>query len=264
MRHLIIAITLLLSLGCGDKLPPEWEISRYQVLGVVANPPEVDPDGTVELTITDFDPAGEAVTYHWSVCLFSFGSLTNFKCIEEQLEQVIEGDGPTVTLDFGPEGLNLRALYGIVGPIPDAAGEPQTLEDGFDVYVHVVSGTASGPERSTFKRVRIRDGDQLNTNPVARGFTIDGQPPAPVEPGQTVDIRIVPDESDREIDQDGVEEGYLYQWFLYGGSLKVEFGIIGSVIEYTAADEPGVYPVFVVIRDRRGGTAIEHLEITVQ
>lgn len=258
----ILALALGLA-ACSDGLPPEWKITDYRIMAVVAEPPEVDPDGTVELVVADYDPERRPVTYEWSVCLLSFGSATNYACVDESLDYPIEGGGPTASIDFGPDGLNLRALYEAFGPVPNAAGEAQTLEDGFDVYVHVISRSAGGREESTYKRVRIREGDDLNTNPITEGFTVDDAPPGPIRVGQDVEIKLVLADVEREVDPDGNEESYLYQWLGVDGDIPDVFGIPSNKIDYTAPDAPGIYPIFVVVRDRRGGTTFERLDLTV-
>jgi len=256
--------TLTLLLGaCTDKLPDEWELTEYRVLAVVAEPPEIDPDGEVELRVVDLDPDGEPVTYEWSLCLFSFGSATNFACVDERLDGPLEGDGPTMRIDFGPDGFDIRNLYERFGPVPNAAGVPQTLEDGFDVFVHIISRASGGRVESTYKRVRIRDGDPLNTNPVFHGFTIDDEAPGPVGADERVEIKLVIDEADRELDTDGTKESYLYRWYATAGTLERAFGPPSNTVDYTTPEEPGTYSLFVVARDRRGGTALEQIEITV-
>lgn len=258
-----LALAALFLAACGDDLPPEWKITEYRVLAVVADPPEVDPDGKVALSVVDYDPAMNTATHTWSVCLFSFGSTANFACVDDQLDFALPSGGPTSAIDFGPDGLGLRALYEQYGPVPNAAGELQTLEDGFDVYVHLVSRAANGREESTYKRVRVRDGDDLNTNPVGDGFTIDEAAPGPIPAKEKVKIKLELPDTDREVDPDGDEETYLYQWLVVDGEIEEKFGFPSNAIDYTAPKKPGVYPVFVVVRDRRGGTAVERLNLTV-
>lgn len=259
-----IAIFMLCSAACSDGLPLEEEILDYRLLAVIADPPEVDPDGTVQLSVGDFDPMGGRVTYQWSLCLFSFGSATNYECVDPSLQSDLPGNGPTTSIDFSEDGYNLRALYEEFGPVPNAAGELRTLEDGFEVYVRVEATAADGKVESAYKRVWIRDGEDLNTNPETFGWTIDDNPPGPV-PGDTkVELKLDLGDEEREVDPDGVVESYLYQWLIVDGALSVDGFIPGNSIDYETPKEPGTYPVFVVIRDRRGGTAVERLDLQVR
>ena len=261
-RTLRVVLSCLALFACGDDLPEDWEIRDYRLLAVVSEPPEVSPDGAVVLTVADFDPEGRPVRYAWRLCLFSLGSAVNFECADPSLLRPLSGNGPTTQVDFSPDGLNLRALYETFGPVPDAAGQPRTLSDGFYVYVEVVATSESGKVERAYKRVWIRDGEDLNTNPDPVGWRIDDAPPAPVPAGETVKLMLELGDAPREVDPDGFTETYLYQWLCVEGWLDADI-LPGAAVDYETPERPGTYPVFVIVRDRRGGTSFERLDVVV-
>ncbi len=165
-------------------------------------------------------------------------------------------------IDFGPEGLKLRALFEAISPVVGIDGEELTLEDGFDTYVHIVAKAPGGREISTYKRVRVRDGESLNRNPVIEDVLVDDEPLRPLRPGETVELQLVIDEDSRDTLPEGGEEAFNFQWFTVEGELEDGFGLPRRRIEYTAPDEPGTDVVFGLVRDGRGG--VTQREITLQ
>jgi hypothetical protein len=230
----------------------------------IVEPPEVDPDGTVTLQALEHDvEMGRAITYTWRICLFSLGDFVNFECIDPRLELPLDSTTDTAEIDFGPGGLNLRALYNTFGPVRNLQGDELTLEDGFEVYVHLVTQAEDGRRNSVYKRVRIRDGDMLNRNPTLEGVTADGAPlERSLEPGETVELEAVLDESTRDT-FDGVTEVYNYQWFTESGVVEDPFGPTGPVVDYTAPKDANTDTVIVLVRDGRGGTVLQRLNITI-
>lgn len=268
-RHPSKMMLLALLLGglaaCGPEFEEEETISGYRVLGVQAEPPEVDPDGVVTLSMLEHDTeAPRPISYAWTVCLVNTGDVGGFACVDEQFEFPLPSDGPTAQIDFGPDGLNVRALFEAFGPFPGADGRPVTLADGFDIYVNVVSKAEGGREVSTYKRVRVRDGDALNRNPAVERIEADGAALArSLIPGETVELEAIIDESTRDVRPDGETEVYTYRWFAVDGIVDDGFGPQTAIVDYTAPDEPGTDRVFVVVRDGQGGSVLETLEVVI-
>lgn len=268
MMHLrllvCVCLPVMFSLACGPDFDDEKRIEGYRVLGIQANPPEVDPDGQVSLTVLEHDTEpGRARTYAWDVCLLNPGDIGGFQCLDDRLEFPLDSTGPTATVDFGPAGLNVRALFETFGPVRGIDGREITLEDGFEVYAHLVSSADGGREISTYKRIRIRDGESLNRNPTVTGIEITDQTEATVKPGETVELTIVVDESTRDIRPDGLAEIYNFRWFAVGGGVDDGFGPQTAVIDYTAPKDTGEDLIFVVVRDGQGGSVLETFAVTV-
>lgn len=251
--------------ACGPEFAEEEKIEGYRVLGVQAEPPEVDPDGVVTLTLLEHDTeAPRPIRYAWEVCLVNTGDVGGFACVDPQFEVPLPSVGPTAQIDFGPSGLNVRALYAAFGPFPGADGRPVTLADGFDVYVHVVSAAEGGREVSTYKRVRIRDAEALNRNPTVARIEADGAPlERSLKPGETVELEAIIDESTRDVRPDGATEVYTYRWFAVDGVIDDGFGPQTAIVDYTAPAAPGEDLIFVVVRDGQGGSVLETLPVTI-
>jgi hypothetical protein len=261
-----IAAALLLG-ACGPDFDPRTKLSGYRVIGVQASPPEVTPDGTVELSAFDYNEGTEGtdeVTYRWSVCLFSIGAAVGFDCIDPAAE-IDLGTAPTARLDLGPGGLNLRAALDELGTVPNPDGSPRTLEDGFDVLVRLTSGPdCEGCDRiETVKRVTVRESDALaNANPTISSFEVEG----PTQFGAKVKLRVQTNDPEPYVELatgEAQTEEYLYTWYTtrgetdpgltFGEDQETDLGLI----------ETGPVRVFVAVRDGRGGLAVASQQIEV-
>jgi hypothetical protein len=267
-RSTMLAFALLASAlvtACGEPFDPRNELTRYQVLGIVADKPQPAPDDEVRLAAHDFVPAGETSTYRWAVCLYSYGSSVAYECADPRLEVPVAGAGAEVVLDLGPDGLNLRALYDQFGPVPGLDGEPVTLEDGIDVWVKLKSGP-DGDVQSV-KKLTVRDGGAPNKNPAivkveAGSREAPADAPLEVRAGSTVPIRLTTSADSVESfeDEDTGEtrdEELLYTYFTTGGSFApgATYGDDADA-DLELPEEPGDVTVYVAVRDGRGGLDI--------
>jgi hypothetical protein len=258
------AALALLALGCGPDFDDEKKLAGYRVIGVQAEPPEVDPDGQVTLSVFDHDSEGDRPrSYAWSVCLLNPGDISGFECLDPALEFPLDSTGPMATMDLGPDGLGVRRLFETFGPVRGIDGRPITLEDGFEIYAHLVSSAEGGREISTYKRIRIRDGDGLNGNPSVTQIEVDGETKTTIKAGQTVELKVVVDESTRDVRPDGNPEIYNFRWFTVDGVIEDAFGPETAVTDYTPPAEPGEDTVFVVVRDGQGGAVLESITFTL-
>ena len=116
MRYfLLICIFISQScfVGCDFTLPQlevnQLDLSRYQVFGIQASSPWVRPNSKLTLTLHDFHPYLQDLTYQWKVCLVLEGSDENgLKCINESLEIKLDEITPRITLDLGMNGIQLK------------------------------------------------------------------------------------------------------------------------------------------------------------
>jgi len=65
---LLLASLLPLGAGCGDDFDPEYWIDEPRLIGVVADPPELDVGQTSTLQAIVATPHGEPVKYAWYLC----------------------------------------------------------------------------------------------------------------------------------------------------------------------------------------------------
>ncbi len=267
--------SVLLS-ACGEPFDPRNELTRYQVLGIVADRPEPAPEDEVRLSVRDFVPAGETSTYRWAVCLYSYGASVAYECVDPQLERPLPGMGPDVVLDLGPDGLNLRALYerfvAEAGAVRGLDGEMVTLEDGLDLWIKLQSGP-KGDVR-TVKKLVVRDGGTPNRNPTVVSVEV-GRREAPadapldVRAGTIVPLRLTlsADSVESYTDEstgDTRAEELLFTWFSTGGTFDPGSTYGDDVdADLDLPDEPGDVTVFIAVRDGRGGLDIVERRLRV-
>ncbi len=183
--HTLALLTLALPLttlsACDAPLPPAELTDGYKVFGIQADPPVARPHETVTFTLYDHHPAQVEVLYAWSVCLYSYGSSAGFECVQPELqEQVIDEDSPRLTLDLGPNGLNLKNKLPTFSEFTDLDGQAPSLARGHDIYIFVSSGLPGDAlgEVKTVKRLRVIDDGQgegappLAENPGLEGWTL--------------------------------------------------------------------------------------------
>lgn len=102
MRRLACAL-LLLAAACGDNFDPVYWVDEPRVLGVVAEPPEIDVGQATTLTAIVANPTSEPVRYAWFRCdvqnLPGWSGDTATACVDNDREQpylVPLGDTATI------------------------------------------------------------------------------------------------------------------------------------------------------------------------
>ena len=269
-RHIRFALAFLvypsLLASCGDDFESRTKLTGYRTLGVEATPPEVKPDGRVELLAHDFDDGEDEIEYSWSLCLYSLGSSDNYDCADKDFEFDI-GDTQQVTLDLGPDGLDLPSQLELFGSLPNLDGTTRDLERGYDFWIRLRSGPTDchSCEIDTIKRLRIRDSDQVpNQNPVIEEFSVRGTP----RRGETVTLRLNTNAPERYRDPDtgaAETEELLYTWYSSGGETDppLSYGNDRET-ELKLPDHGDSVEVAVAVRDGRGGLAVERRVIELE
>ncbi|MBU1430639.1 hypothetical protein KKF91_08800 [Myxococcota bacterium] len=266
---------LALALACGgaEEDPPNLLKDAYRVLAVEVSPPEARPEDQVTLRVHDYNPTAYdearpevAPFYVWSVCLYSLGAATQYDCADPMLERYFSTDGPELTLDLGPSGLNVRLILAALSQAipPEVLEEfgikPPSLEEGFDIFVRVYSGLEGEARRESVKRVRISEAAAPNQNPGVPRIIAEQ---TTVKPGGEVPLRLELAEGSVEMMQAGPET-LQYSWYMTVGELE-RFRGSKDQLENTfmAPDEPGLARVFVFVRDQRGGVSSAHVDLIV-
>jgi hypothetical protein len=267
-RNLLPIVALAALSGCGMDFDSRTLLKGYRVLGVVAEPPAVGPDGQMQVTVADVNTAG--ATYSYRVCLFDLGPFAEYRCVSDQLEFSLEGQGNQVTVDYGPDGLNLRALYEQYGPFLGEDGQERTFEDGFSVLLTIESGPPDGRRITTITDLRVRETNTPNANPGITAFTVDGQPSAaPAQPGAKVELAVTLADDALETYEDEfrgtITEEPVFTWYTTAGEVdpKVTFGDDRRTTLAVPKDQRGPVQVYVAVRDGRGGFATAGGTVTV-
>jgi hypothetical protein len=254
--------------GCENDFVPRTLVDAYRVFGVVAEPPAVFPDSTVVLQVID---TGEPdLTYDWTVCPVSIGPLLNFECLDPALETHFVTDVPELTVDFGPDGVNLLgtlvtwfAGQGQAGSACDAECMARSMDRVLQVQFTVRTQRGTETLFTTVRTVRVQsDAVDLNTNPVIASLGITGDDDGRVAPGGVIDLRLeVAVDSlqsfTRSNGQTVIEEGQV-SWYATSGDFDATF-TFGALHENRLTlpanlMDDGVR-VFVGLRDGRGGFA---------
>ena len=112
----------------------------------------------------------------------------DYACADERLEITLPETGPTLTVDLGPNGVDLMGtLFAFINEI-SAEAEASDMECGFaciardgttqeyiDVQVTVNSSWPGGLTQKTVKQVRVHLAEaEPQTNPVVKDLSING------------------------------------------------------------------------------------------
>lgn len=108
-----LSIALALALGasgCGRDFEPFNLVNKLRVLAIQADPPAVAPGETAVLRALVYEPDGDEVSYRWSWCPLTTGSLGGFECavseaeLRDLAESFVPGSGALVpSFDLGSE-----------------------------------------------------------------------------------------------------------------------------------------------------------------
>ncbi len=252
--------------ACGSDFDSQMTLSGYRVVGIEGVPPEVSPDDTLELRVHEFNDSNEAAEHDWTLCLYSVGAIGDYECASPELEYAV-GDNAEVTLDLGPDGLDLRRVLTELPTYPTEDGIPRKLEDGFSLWVKLRSGPDCRDCRSinTVKRLTLSDRPEAerNHNPVIDAFVVENT----AKRGAKIPLRVEVDEPERYVDSTGqsTREEYLYTWYTSHGKAKPtrSFGD-DTQTALELPSEPTTLEVVVTVRDERGGLAVARQTIDVE
>ena len=149
IRFFILGSSVWIS-GCESNTPyfeaSNLDLSKYQVFGIQSSSPQGRPDQTFTLTLHDFHPYLDDLTYQWKVCLALDGTSTEgLTCLDEFLEIKLDEITPRITLDLSSQGIDLRRRIeqftqrryieyleanSAGGALANLGGQPATVSEG--------------------------------------------------------------------------------------------------------------------------------------
>jgi len=170
MKRCLWVVVAVLVLGCqGRRFEPAWSISKFRIMGIQAEPPEVRPNGATTLAAVSYAPDDGPVSYRWEWCPFQTIAADHYACpiTQEELESQIAdalppgvppglfdfpdfdlGTEPTATLPYPfPQPLLVAFCEALRQAIAEAGEENEQLagalpvvncEEGYDVSVRLV------------------------------------------------------------------------------------------------------------------------------
>jgi len=199
----VLLLGTLVAPGCLEELPSPSRVDSLRVLAIQAEPPEVNPGTTVNLTAVAVDyPEQRSITYRWAACLlperaagfFGGNSAPNSggggyglddpgNCVDlldAGAPDVIDlGNASTASLpiaaDFFDDLGIVKAAYGLPddAPIPDVLLTGLLAIAGMNLTV-TLKVQAGDTVLTSFKRVNISlaFGDAANANPAGLAFQL--------------------------------------------------------------------------------------------
>lgn len=195
---LFVAVAVLAA-GCGSNIKPETLVEKLRVLSIVAEPPEVSPGESTELTELNLDPSrpGGKTTVVWIGCQPDPFNLGRGAC-----NDVTSALRPTSFADFPPGvsllGFGPRAGYTVNADLFDVlAPDDPTRQNGTVGQILAVTlgeevkATTTNEEfLALFQRIENREIQTLlsvsrvltterkvkNTNPRLETLLVDGEP----------------------------------------------------------------------------------------
>jgi len=187
--------SLVFLCACGAQLKPETLVDKLRVLSIVADPPEVKPGQSTQLSALLLDPSGARTTVIWVGCEPDPFGLGRSAC--NDTSALLQ---PTSFTTF-PEGVKIlgignRASYasaptlfdpipvddsnrfnGVVGPvlavvIGEEIDPTSTNEELRDLFRRIETQTV----KSVFalSRITVSERDPANENPRLEGVDVDG------------------------------------------------------------------------------------------
>jgi hypothetical protein len=252
--------------------PPASSVEGLRVLGIKAEPPEVAPGATSQLSILAVDPGGLPIAVDWSACSLPPlpGAAVNPDCFGADAGAAVQpvGQGSTVTVTMPP------ATAAALGA-PDATGGV------YQPYLARAS-TASDQVPADY-RLRLAQGGEVNHNPTIAAIvatdasgatvTLDPAAPTPVAAGASLSLSatFAPGSVETYTSFDGrtVGEVLTTSWFTTAGMLSVEKTSALQPQTVLRLDQPpaptgGTIDLWAVTRDERGGTDYTHRALSIK
>lgn len=255
-------------------------IGQFQIVSIVTEPPEARPGGTVTLSATAVNPetwgtADDQVVYSWvflnldtngempggitfNINKFTLSDYLKIITLCPQTPGCDLQTGAvnpwTVTVPASVPGEGLAFLYNVFLVAADSAATISSLLQGEETTGRYALGV---------KSIKVSRATQYNRNPIIQRVFCD---PATQDvatgrflasPGVTYTLHAQVTDLD-------MGDLMIYRWLILAGRLDASNK---EQVEWTAPDEPGRYPIFLVVRDKQidflGGQAEAEIQVEV-
>ena len=282
-----IALLASLALGCANDFDPPSLVKGPRLLALVVDPPEAAPGQDIVFRALVASPDGAPLTLALRVDLSTRALAAGAgQSLGDQAEPIeLAWDGEAAVLEGAETARAIDALLEALGDAPpgtpehvvrfvyEAVGLPLTVE--LELRDERGAIVLEG-----FKRFFLSPRAARTTNPPGPRFAIDGRwvsassDPFTCEPdGEAPEVRagaavtLGPDPDDAgwletypAIDLEGEviesSESAFYSWYSTAGSFS--FAVTRAPdreVEWTAPEEPGDYPLWLVVRDGHLGAS---------
>jgi hypothetical protein len=274
LRWTIAIAAVVLPWACTtNPNPPVSFITGLRVLAISAEPPQVNPGQTTQVTALVLDTTGRTVDVTWSRCLLAPlpGEAVNVDCA------TAAAGSPSLA----PTGSGLSISF----VMPDVAASALGLPDATNgVYVPLMANITDGADTIVAAyRLRLGDGTPPNLNPeiasvdvvdAAGGLTpIDPVTPLGVHAGDSLTLEAVPTPGSAQTytgpDNMPATEVLTISWFTTAGTLsvaKTSDTQPTTVLNLTEnlPETGGNIDLFAVVHDGRGGVGYTHRVLELQ
>ncbi len=256
--------------GCSDPFPPDTLVDRLRILGVRAEPPDVDLSGQCSMDALVADPAGQsrALQYTWAVCMVQItGVAKDIQCPGP--DSFVFGDSASADLSV-PEFVAWAQEKGFGMDLGDTDLPPDMTLDEIPLIIGLKISAPDGEQVSAIKRVRLRltDEAQVNSNPELTGLQKQGRDWT-VHLKDTVSlVPLVSDDSAQlyipEGEQEEHAEDLVFSWYSTTGEFRDRWTVkdvsdAGEPLEENEwilpeeEDQLGAQKLWVIVRDGRWG-----------
>lgn len=234
MRWLVGAAACLALGACGAELPSPSSLEAPRFIALLTNTPEVRPGQGFAVRAVWFDPMGRAPSFRWRWCWDS-------------------GADPMRCAD----GFAAQTLASASAEVNVEGGALRDVPAGARGVIVVVRGEVRGDAVEAFRRVAIRAEGPLAVPPeIARVRVEQGDAAVEIVEGARLDVGSGPLRV--ELLPSAVSDAGLTASFLTRGGRFDPPRLVGAgpLASRWSAEGPGDYPMWVVLRDERGGVSL--------
>lgn len=266
--------------GCGSKFQPYSHIAALSVVAIKAEPPELGPGQTAQLTAEAVDPSGNDITIQWDACFdppSPTGDVVNPDCVTNATADYLVPFGEGKSVSFTMPKIDPRLLG-----LPDFTS---------GLYLPLRLTVSAGDHQITaVYRMRYSIFPPPNQNPRIDGLLLlpDGVTGAPggslddgtvFEAGRAVSFRALLHEGGAEqymvvsLDKNKMPvfspqtEELRVSWFSTVGTFDNEHTGVArpdTTLTIDAGTPPGRFDLFAAVSDGRGGEDFVHRSLVVR
>ncbi len=289
---LIGCMSALFVFGCAD-FEPVHLVTKFKVLAVSAEPPEISPGDGTTLRVLWADPQGEGreVQFAWVLCgglIHASEGLSFCEIVYPPWIETASNGGdtlvvpatPTDLLEDLPPGEDRLFVTAVV--IMCAGGELPSAEELIEKadVPNINTLCEGGDGLSSFKAVLISNSEDPNTNPAIEYLELEGTPLDSVDNGGLGTIAC--NEADKcgteskigvfmtedsfqtfDVEEFGniktVDEDLYVSWFTTGGEYNADRSgsdeVLGPYEVTWKPENEGAYTLYAVAHDTRGGVS---------
>jgi hypothetical protein len=267
MKSVNFIVLLFLLSACGDDSFKKVEtLGNFRLLGIVADTPEVDPNGDrfvdVQVLVSDIEGAGRTIQGTVQTCIdpgISFGAQVSCDYDPTSLPADYDINFQN-DLGLGPANLYTGLTNIHTVEVPVNILNARNSRDQFNGvgYIVIFKFTVDGKEIKAFKRIVGTNRGALNQNPVISDLLLNGSTILAF-PANGDNLLVTSDAPDNYfyITSDNVTEtrteNLQVAWYTSTGKFTLAKTNIDESTKYDSNPSSGASLVMAVVRDERGG-----------